>query len=225
MSEDMRKLINIVESYRNVLNEARIEDNPDVKYELAGATKAKTAAEEFSKITAFISGKTSELFTKLAKKFSEIDRLTKRIQQLRDEVNQEAKDQIDALFNAEDEVYTRYIETVSLSITMSKAIEEQRTQTSNLNVDAFITDVLALVGEDLQPTVEKLLEQHTKISTKIRAAQQGRVSVKIPESTLNESDVLAKVSNFVKGFAAKVMRWAEGYDSKLSNIAKRYNLH
>ena len=142
MSEDMRKLINIVESYRNVLNEARIEDNPDVKYELAGATKAKTAAEEFSKITAFISGKTSELFTKLAKKFSEIDRLTKRIQQLRDEVNQEAKDQIDALFNAEDEVYTRYIETVSLSITMSKAIEEQRTQTSNLNVDAFITSDL-----------------------------------------------------------------------------------
>ena len=221
-SNDMRKLIDLFE--------AREIDNPDVSYELAGTTKAKTAAKEFSKITAYVSGRTSEWFTKLAKKFKQIDDLNKQLTELRDEANQEAKDALDALFDAEDEIYTRYVETVSLSITMSKAIQARTTTTEALDIDGFLEDLMQLVDADLLPVVQALVVQHTKIKTKTSAAQQGRVSVTLPkpepteESTLTEDKVREKIANFVARFSAKIMKFATRYDSKLDTIAQKYNL-
>lgn len=213
-TQNMRSLIMIVEG--------RDTDNPDVAYTLAGTTKAKTAAEEFTKITAKISGRTSEFFTKLAKKFMEIDMLNKQIGILRDEANEEAKTAIEGLFDAEDEIYTRYVDTVSLSITMSKAIEQSTSQTSTLNVDGFLEDLMILVDGDLRPAVEKLLANHTKVANKVRVAQKGRVSVKLP---IVEADgVMDLVAQFVSKFTGKIMKFVSGYDRKLDNIAAKYNL-
>jgi hypothetical protein len=210
---NMRRLMMIVEG--------RETDNPDVSYALAGSTKAKTAAEEFSKITAKVSGRTSESFTKLAKKLMDIEMLNKQIGQLRDEVSADAKTSIEDLFDAEDEVYTRYIDTVSLSITMSKSIEESSTETSALNVDGFLEDLMILVDGNLRPAVELLLSNHTKVSTKIRAAQKGRVTTKLP---ILEDNVSTMVANFISTFTGKVMKFVTGYDRKLDAIATKYNL-
>jgi len=218
-SNDMRKIMNL-------LNEARQTDNPDVEYTETGSTKAKTAAKEFSKITAEVSGVTSAKFTRLAKKFKEIDDLNKRIQELRDRANQEAKDSIDEFFNAEDEVYTRYVDTVSLSITMSKAIEEETVQVSETNIQNFVEELYELVDGDLKPMIESLLEKHTKVQTKVRAAQQGRVTVKLPakKESVNEAGVGSMLSGFIKSIVHFVDRFVRGYDRKLANIAQRYGL-
>lgn len=219
-SANMRSLIMIVEG--------RETNNPDITYTDAGTTKAKTAAREFSKVTASVSGKTSEKFTKLAKKFHEIDTLSKQLEEVRQVANQEAKDTIEALFDVEDEVMTRYVETVSLSITMSKKIEESTTETSALNVDGFLDELMALVGEELAPAVANLLKQHTKVTSRIKPAQQGRVSVTLPspvaEGALNENELLDKIANFVSEFARKVMSFVKRYDRKLDAIAAKYKL-
>jgi hypothetical protein len=219
---NMRTLINLFED--------REINNPDVSYELAGTTKAKTAAEEFSKITAYISGRTSEWFTKLAKKFKQIDDLNKQMNELRNEANQEAKDALGDLFNAEDEIYTRYVDTVSLSITMSKAIEAKTTTTETLFIDDFLADLMKLVDTDLLPAVTALVTQHTKITTRTSAAQQGRVTVNLPkpeptaETALNEDGMREKIANFVAKFSAKIMKFNSRYDDKLAAIAQKYNL-
>ena len=147
--------------------------------------------------------------------------LNKQIGQLRDEVSADAKTSIEDLFDAEDEVYTRYIDTVSLSITMSKSIEESSTETSALNVDGFLEDLMILVDGNLRPAVELLLSNHTKVSTKIRAAQKGRVTTKLP---ILEDNVSTMVANFISTFTGKVMKFVTGYDRKLDAIATKYNL-
>ena len=211
----MRKLMMIAEG--------RQTDNPDVSYELSGTTKKNTLAGIFAKIAATVKGRTSEQYTKLAKKFMEIDVLTKQLGEMRDAANEEAKDMIEQLFDAEDAVYTRYIDTVSLAITMSKDQEATSSESSDLNVNGFLEELMTLVGNDLQPAVEKLLVQHTKITTKTRAGQRGRVSVKLP-TPIQESEMTDKIVNYANVFAGKVMNFLGRYDKKLAAISAKYNL-
>jgi hypothetical protein len=214
-TQDMRKLMMIAEGRQN--------DNPDVSYELSGTTKKNTLAGIFTKIAAAVTGRTSEKYTKLAKKFQEVDILTKQLGELRDAANEEAKNSIEELFDAEDAMFTRYIDTVSLAITMSKDQEATSSESSDLNVNAFLDDLMALVGNDLQPAVTKLLDQHTKVTTKMRAGQRGRVSVKLP-TPVQESEMTDKLAAYVSTFAGKVMNFVGRYDSKLAKIAAKYNL-
>ena len=219
-AQDMRSLMMIAEGRQN--------DNPDVSYELSGTTKKNTLAKIYTKIAASVSGRLSEKYTKLALKFQEIDVLTTQLGELRAVANEEAKDTIETLFDAEDAMYTRYIDTVSLAITMSKDQEATSVETSDLNVNAFLDDLMTLVGDDLQPAVTKLLEQHTKVTAKLRAAQRGRVSVKLPtpvqEGELTEGDMTDKIANYAAKFANKVMSYLGRYDTKLNAIAAKYNL-
>jgi hypothetical protein len=113
-------------------------------------------------------------------------------------------------------------------MTMSKDQAATSSETSDLNVNAFLEDLMALVGSDLKPAVEKLLTQNTIVKTKLRPAQQGRVSVKMPspvkEGALNENDMMAKIVRYASIFAGKVTAFLGRYDAKLANIAAKYNL-
>jgi arsenate reductase-like glutaredoxin family protein len=199
MSDSMRDLINIVES-------------DDIEYTRTGSTKAKTAAGDFSKITATVSGRISEKFTKLATKF-------KQMQSLRDEANDEAKMHVEELFLAEDAVLTRYINTKSLAITMSKDQEESEVSTTSFDTSGFVADLYELLDDDLEPVIKKLIEVHTKTNVKIRAAQKGKISVK-----LGESSVLGKLAGFMRNLVLKVTARMQRYDSKLDAIKSKYKV-
>lgn len=202
----MRDLINIVES-------------DDIEYTRTGSTKAKTAAGDFSKITATVSGRISEKFTKLATKFKQIDSLNKQMQSLRDEANDEAKMHVEELFLAEDAVLTRYINTKSLAITMSKDQEESEVSTTSFDTSGFVADLYELLDDDLEPVIKKLIEVHTKTNVKIRAAQKGKISVK-----LGESSVLGKLAGFMRNLVLKVTARMQRYDSKLDAIKSKYKV-
>jgi arsenate reductase-like glutaredoxin family protein len=197
MSDSMRDLINIVES-------------DDIEYTRTGSTKAKTAAGDFSKITATVSGRISEKFTKLATKFKQIDSLNKQMQ---------SKMHVEELFLAEDAVLTRYINTKSLAITMSKDQEESEVSTTSFDTSGFVADLYELLDDDLEPVIKKLIEVHTKTNVKIRAAQKGKISVK-----LGESSVLGKLAGFMRNLVLKVTARMQRYDSKLDAIKSKYKV-
>lgn len=209
----MRDLINIIE--------ARQTDNPDFEYELTGTTKGKTAAGDYSKIRATVKGKSSAALTRLAKKFNEINELNKQIDELRNEANQEAKDQIESVFDAEDEAYTRYIDTVSLSIMMSKNIEQSEVTQVDVDRVAFINELFDVVDGELLPVIRNLLEKHTTIQTKIMPAQQGRLKVTIPEGMLTEG-VWDAIKNIVGKLYKSTMRKLSRYDNKVADIKTRF---
>ena len=203
------------------ISEDRKTGNPDYKYVSTGKTKGKTAAGEFSKVTATVSGKSSAALTRLAKKFNEINQLNKRIKILRDDANQEAKDQIAEVFDAEDAAYTRYIDTVSLGISMSKDIEQTDVDVIDVDQASFINELFDVVDAELLPVISDLLKKHTKITRKIKVAQQGRLTVKLPEGVLNES-VWSVISKLSKKIYKMTLGRLRRYDAKLDDIKVRY---
>lgn len=216
-SELMRDII-------NALNEAskdepyRLENpinDPHVSYDYAGSTKAKTAAGEYSKVTATVTHDLSGVYTRLAKKFKEIDELNKQMQAIRDEANDIAKGKIEDLFSANDALLTRYIDTKSLVITMSKDQEEQRSEVETFDKEGFVAGLFELLSEDMQPEIEKLLKLNTKITTKVRAAQKGRVGVKLKEATIFD-----KIKEYGKRIYNVVIRKMNKYDQKLAKLKK-----
>lgn len=204
----MRKFITIVESKESIPHEK----------EYAGSTKAKTAAGEFSKVTATITGQLSGKYTRMAKRFEEIDRLTKKLEEIRGYANDDAKNLVEELFDAEDQFLTRYVDTRSLVITMSKDQPKQTTQTEQFDVDGFVAGLMDLLDEELKPAVEALIKSHTKISTKTRAAQKGRISVKMKESA-----TMDKIVSFVEKVKSYVMRRLDRFDNKFDKLVQQTN--
>jgi hypothetical protein len=71
----------------------------------------------------------------------------------------------------------------------------------------------------LEPVIKKLIEVHTKTNVKIRAAQKGKISVK-----LGESSVLGKLAGFMRNLVLKVTARMQRYDSKLDAIKSKYKV-
>ena len=157
-------------------------DSPEVKYEYGAKTKKAITAKEFTTVTAHLSGKNSEVITRIGNKFREINELEKRIKVLRDETNDGSKDKFAALFHEEDKYLTRYMDTVSVSITMAKDTADQMKQSSRFDTPAFLDGLYELLSEDLHPAIKKLVEVHTKISTVPVAGRKGAIKITPKES-------------------------------------------
>jgi vacuolar-type H+-ATPase subunit I/STV1 len=203
MLDRLRKLITILE--------ARQGDNPDVSYELAGKTKKATAAGEFDNITATVTGRTSEKFTKIAKKLSEINDLNKKIKELQAETNDMAKEQMANLFDKEDTALTRYIKTVSIAVTLSKVTPATTTTSSSLDIDGLLESIFAALDEDLHPVIRTLVEQHTKIIDKTSTPRSPSITMKVNESN-------SGISNLISRLVSWAQRRLVSYDAKIDKI-------
>ena len=74
----------------------------------------KKVKKVLDRVTVELTGRQSETCTKLAKKYNEINELEKQLEEMRNSLNTDAKSHVLQYFNAEDEVLTRVIKTVSL---------------------------------------------------------------------------------------------------------------
>jgi hypothetical protein len=170
MSNSMRTIMSLLESRR--------EGDPNVSYTLAGSTKGETAAGEFSKITATLKGRTSEEFTKAVQKFKQADDLAKKATDLRNQANDETKALFGTLFDETDSAYTRYLETVSTSVSWAKATPQSTKITSTLNTPKLIELLEDALDKDLLPLLRSLIDQATDVTTKTSAERIGALKVK-----------------------------------------------
>ena len=88
--------------------EARIE-HPDVSY-----------TDDPTKVTAKLSSYKSAEFTRLAKNMMRIDELTTELKQLQSDVKQARREDVAELFDVEDAVFTRVVETKSAYFKLTK---------------------------------------------------------------------------------------------------------
>ena len=219
---EMRKLMEAVAALSEGQNfsEARRLDDPDVSYDLQGDTKSKTLSQEFTKITATITGPTSAHFTRLAKKFKQIDDMNKEIKALRDSANKEAKQHIEELFDAQDATLTRYIDTVSLSITMAKDTKDREDVDVDFAVEEFFGELYKLVDQSLIPAIEQLKEKHTMIEKKIIAGRKGALKVTTKESITQS--LLSKIQQFASTLGEVTSIKMSEYDQRLNQLRSQY---
>ena len=163
-----------------------------------------------AKVIAFLHGRHSEEYTKLANKLEEISDLEAEIKRLKAEMKDEVKEKISDLFEAEDVIYTRVVETVSVIFTMSKDPKPTRSVAYAKVFDAFTEHLTP----ELIEMLESLKEQYTS------QPRQRPPSLKFTRKDEFLDTNMMMIRNAVANFKRRIINWAKGYDKKLSNVKR-----
>jgi len=132
------------------LVEARV-DSPDVAY-----------TQEPAKVTAKLGSYQSAKFTRLAKNMSRIDLLTEELKQLQSEVKQQRREDVAELFNVEDAVFTRVVETKSAVFKLTK----DPAPTESPQYKKILEELEQHLTPDLIKVLTALKQQHVTITQK-----------------------------------------------------------
>ena len=209
-----------IRKYINILTEAR-KDSPHVSYELAGKNKAATLRQEFEKITATLTGPESGKFTKLAKKYKILDMIAKRASERRDELNEQTKQAVDGLFDVEDQWLTRYVDSVSMAVTVAKSTRDEEATTEKFDKDAFLAELYKIADEALLPVIKELEEKYTSIDTKTKKGKPGRLAtVKVKEAE-GDDGMYSRLEEYSDDFKSKLMPILNAVGQKLNDMRQQ----
>jgi chromosome segregation ATPase len=172
---------------------------------IKGATYTeKEASGKVQKVIAELKGQHSSAWTKISKQYIELDTEIKKLSESRDELNAELKSKATDVFEVEDEVLTRVVETAQLTITLSK-----KTKTAaGEEVDAEAV-VKALAEADLPKELRKMINALIKAHTKAVPAKETpeRLTVKVnkvEEGFITTAMALvAAIKSYLKDFTSK----------------------
>jgi len=183
------------------LYEAR---QPGVKY------TEKQVKGVLDRVTATLSGTDAANMTKLAKRYARLEASMKAMKEKHDELNARLKGDVADLFEAEEVVLTRVVETAQFTLTMAKEIK--KADTEEVDYQSIVTALSALVSDELQPRVESIIAKYTKT-----------VPAKEPIKRLSVSKEVVKegLMDWVAGFLKSIMSWATRYDMKLDRLKEK----
>lgn len=204
---DIRKYITILESRKA---------DPNITYELKAKTKKAAAAGDFDSIVAKLKGPASGVLTKLAKEYKEADNELKAIQEKRDALNEKIREKAEDLFDVEDALKTRIIESIQLTITLSKYTPASSEEITNLDVDGLLTELSEKFPIILEALAE-LKQKYTTIETKTKKEVRSRVTTTYNESAETE-EISKQVLQISKNTKSKIMNKILDFDNTLKKI-------
>jgi flagellar capping protein FliD len=194
--------LEVSELIKDIISEAR---NPNLTY------TQKEVSGKLDRVIVELSGRESEKFTKLAKSFKRTKTQIERLVKVQDALNAEVKKEAIDLFDAQDEVMTRVVNTVSLGITISKKPEVK--DTIKTDWEQVAKGIMALTPE-LDDKIKELIEQFTTVKAGVPKDVSLRVDIK--EGVI--SDAFGKLLGKLKSFLNSIKSWGSSYDSKLEKL-------
>jgi len=180
-NQQFRKLINLFE-----------ERDPSIAYQ---------DSDKGDKVVALLQSYNSQVYTKLAQKIQRMTQLEAEVKQLKEEVKQAARENVADLFDAEDIVRTRVVETISFVFVLSKDPKE--------TVTPKYKEILSELEAHLTPELIKVLEELKKQMVTVTQKQPSLSVSPISEGIVG--NIFAKLKNLVMG-------WAQRYDQKLDQL-------
>jgi septal ring factor EnvC (AmiA/AmiB activator) len=164
------------------------------------------------RVTVELSGNQSGVMSKLTTRYARLDKTAKLLAARREEVNAQMKDKAEALFDATDAVLTRVVETVSFTITLSKAEKAaDKKPKSTVDYTAVVKELQTMVPE-LDEQLKALIAKYTEVV----AAKDTPVALRVKSKI--EEGVLSSVWSSLKSFAKGIKAWAKGYDERLDAL-------
>lgn len=188
----------------------RITNDEEVKYK-EGKIKGV-----IDKVTAVLTGKKSEIFTKIAQEYKRIDDEIDRLQKERDSLNDKVKEKMSAMFDANDEIYTRIIESVSLVANLSKRTPDHTKTIETFDPEGMLEE-LAETMPELTEQLTYLREKYTTVKEVTVKAKSPALRVKIKEAEGN--DLHATIQEYSDLVATKILSNLYAYDMKIKNIS------
>jgi type IV secretory pathway VirB4 component len=189
----------------------RIINDEEIEY------KEKKVTGLLDRVTAKLTGKKSEIFTKLAKRYKEIDNAIKILGEEREALNEKVKTHMVEMFDAEDEVLTRVIESVSLTATLSKRTPESTKSVESFDTEGFITQLYNELPE-LENQLNELVKRFKVVREVTVAEKSPALRVKIEEDEDMDQNLLNKIEEYSGLVYAKISKNLMEYDRKILPI-------
>lgn len=194
---------------------AREINNPEISYT---EKKKKKSGPELDRIIAILTGMESGKFTRIANKYRQIDRLEKICKKKRDELNTAVKGKFQDLFDVQDEIYTRVIESVSLVATLAKKTEA-KTEVEEFD-DIGYTEELENLLSKLGESMENLQRKYTKIVPIVDPESPSpKLSIKIKEDV----ESTTKMVHWCHKYHQQVKTWLLSWDSQFNRLKQEIN--
>lgn len=169
------------------------------------------------RVTVALSGTESANMTKLAKRYARLEVSLKAMKEKHDELNIRLKGDVQELFDAEDVVLTRVVETAQFTLTMAKEVQKDPTQ--EVDYTSIIAALSALIPSELQSRVDEITAKYTKIVPPKAPIKRLSVSKEVVKE-----GVLGDLTNFIKSFVKSIHSWATRYDAKLEALKRKAGL-
>ncbi|VVC05571.1 Uncharacterised protein [uncultured archaeon] len=179
-------------------------ENPDVSYEEV------VSKGVLSKIIAHLKGNTSGKYSRLAQNLVKMRQLQEDIAQIKKDIDLDARQTIADVFNAEDEIYTRVVDTISFIVKITAKPKPA--------VTYEYSKILAILEKELTPELLKRLYELKDIYSKeTQKASTLSYEPKIKEA-LEQDGIFSKLASIFKHYLDLVLRWGKVYDEKLSTL-------
>lgn len=173
----------------------------------------KEVKGKLDKITLKLEGNESGNFTKIAKRYKEIDTAVKALEVERNEINEDIKEKFSDYFDeATDTVVTRIIETVSLTMQLSKRTAPE------MGKDKVDYEKALLILGDMLPELKEKIDEVKKLCTTagtMSVPKSPALSVKINEGL---SDKIFTFMRRVMAVLNKFKIWGKSFDRKLEKL-------
>ena len=158
--------------------------------------------------------------TKLAAKYDRLDKAIKTMGAKRDELNANLKVELEELFNAEDSVLTRIVETASFTIQLAKQADKAPEKTE-IDYEKIAAELMTLIPEELTSKVEEIVAAYTKILKQTPKSPALTVKAKINESF---ESIAGELKTLLKSLVKGIAGWANRFDRKLAKLQQQAGL-
>ena len=191
------------------------ERNKDWKY------TEKRVKGALNKVILELEGSDSGAMSRLMTRYKRLDRQWKLMEERRNEVNRQVKDVADRIFDAEDALATRVIETVSYSVMLTKATPaSEKEATKKVDYESAYAALARLVPE-LEEKAKAILEQYTELVPPKDTPSALKYTPKLEEGV---ADTIKGWVAKAKAFVKEMFSWGREYDAKLDAFRRKYKL-
>lgn len=194
------------------LDEAGRVEHPDVQYSQE-ETKGK-----ISKVVATLASYQSGRYTKLGRNFKRIEWLSDKVAQLKEQTKQESRELVADLFDAEDAVATRVVETVGFTFQLTK--DPKPTET--VKYAKVLEELQGHLTPELIKVMEALVSKHTSITQKAPALT---TKDKRPMEGVVSEGPVDGMRAFFANLLSKIQGFCQSYDGKLAALRAEAGIH
>ena len=150
----------------------------------------------------------------MANRYKKIDKIIDMLTEQRNTLNEQVKERLGELFNAEDEVLTRVVETVSLTATLSKRTPASTIEVEDFDAQGFIEEIYNTMP-DLVEQLDEIKKRYTTLNTIEKPEKSPALRVNLNEGVEDKLDL---VEQYSEKSAEMVLYKLNEYDNKISHI-------
>ena len=170
-------------------------------------TKVK---DKVDRVTVELNGNESGVFTKLASRYDRLGKALAVMKEKRDQLNADIKLKAEQLFDAEDIVLTRVVETVSFTMTISK--RSKVAPKTTINYEKIAEELAKLIPDELQSKVDEIVKAYTTITEQPDKSPALTVKGKVTEG------LLQSIIMMIGDLLSSIKSWGKSYDAKLNRL-------